>query len=180
MPNPYDTGTGGGGGRKLQSTGRTYRGGGDRLIRGLTGRGGYVPIKTGRRQGSQTNAQPFPDPPPTFKGTLPEWAVYWAFNTIGMKEGQAFEYLYYTPATPNGVDFYVYDSNLIIEIFGLYWHYQLGGFKIQSDLERQVRLEGMGYEYVVIDEDDAIKNPIYYVREALAGRDHSRLARGIV
>jgi very-short-patch-repair endonuclease len=145
----------------------------------LTGRGGYVPIRTGRRAGGQVNTQPFPDPPLTWTGTLPEWAIYWAFTALGMKEHEAFEYQYYTPATPNGVDFFYYDQNLVIEIYGIYWHYMQGGFKRESDLEREFRLEALGYEYVVIDEDDAIANPIYFLREALAGRDHSRLARGV-
>lgn len=176
-PNPYGDLIGG---RKLKQTGRAYRGGGDKAIRGLTGRGGYTPIKTGRRRGSLANAKPYPSPDLSWKGTEPEWAIYWAFGAIGKKEHQDFEYLYFTEATPNGVDFYVYDQNLIIEIFGLYWHYQLGGFKLQSDLERQIRLEGMGFQYMVIDEDDAMRAPIWYLREALAGRDHSRLKRGMV
>lgn len=167
------------GGRKLRASGRVYRGGGDRALRTLTGRGGYIPIKTGRRRGSLLDAKPFPDPPLAWNGTEPEWAIYWAFGAIGKKEYQDFEYLYFTEATPNGVDFYVYDQNLIIEIFGLYWHYQLGGFKLQDDLERQIRLEGLGFSYIVIDEDDAMRAPIYYLREALTGRDHSRLARGM-
>lgn len=172
--NPYETR----GGRSLDQTGRVYRGGGVARINPT--RNDYVPIRTGRRRGARTDTKAYPDMPPEWRGTEPEWAIYWAFNAIGMKEGQAFEYLYYTPATPNGVDFYVYDQNLIIEIFGLYWHYQLGGFKLQSDFERQVRLEGMGFSYVVIDEDDAVRAPIWVLREALAGRDHSRLARGAV
>jgi hypothetical protein len=168
------------GGRRLQQGGRVYRGGGDRAIRGLTGRGGYVPIRTGRRRGSPVDAKPYPEMPLSWKGTEPEWAIYWAFGSLGMKEHQAFEYLYFTDATPNGVDFYVYDQNLIIEIFGIYWHYNQGGFKLQSDLERQIRLEGMGFAYIVIDEDDAMRAPIHFLREALTGRDHSRLTRGAV
>lgn len=180
MPaNPYEQPDKGG--RRLQATGRVYRGGGDRLLRQLSGgRRGYVPIRTGRRRGSQIDTLPFPNPPLDWKGTEPEWAIYWAFTAIGYKERQQFEYLYYTPATPNGVDFYVYDQNLVIEIFGLYWHYQLGGFKLQDDLQRAIRLQSLGYEYIVIDEDDALRAPLFYVREALAGRDHSRLARGAV
>lgn len=175
MPkNPYETK----GGRALDQTGRVYRGGGVGRIN--PSRQDYVPIRTGRRRGSQTDQKPYPEIPDTWKGTEPEWAIYWAFGVLGMKEHQAFEYEYFTEVTPNGVDFYVYDTNLIIEIFGIYWHYQLGGFKIQGDLERQIRLEGMGFDYIVIDEDDALRAPIWVLREALAGRDHSRLARGAV
>lgn len=174
MPrNPYDPS-----GRGLDQTARVYRGGAAGRV--YSSRKNYVPIRTGRRQGSQPDTRAYPPMPLDWKGTEPEWAIYWAFNAIGMKEHQAFEYQYFTEATPNGVDFYVYDQNLIIEIFGLYWHYQLGGFKLQSDLERQIRLEAMGFDYIVIDEDDALRAPIYFVREALAGRDHSRLARGAV
>ncbi len=174
MPkNPYETG-----GRHLDQTGRQTRGGGANRIR--QNRAGYVPIRTGRRAGGQVSDRAYPEMSRDWRGTEPEWAIYWAFNAIGKKEHQDFEYLYFTPATPNGVDFYVYDTNLIIEIFGIYWHYQQGREKLQNDLARQVMLQGMGYEYVVIDEDDAIRAPIWVLREALAGRDHSRLARGLI
>jgi very-short-patch-repair endonuclease len=179
VPNPYSD-VSVVGGRKLQASGRVYRGGGDRFIRGLTRRSQYIPIRTGRRRESTIRTKEFPDPPLSWTGTVPEWAIYWAFIALGMKEGQHFEYEYYTPATPNGVDFYVYDQHLIIEIFGLYWHYQLGREKLGSDLERQIRLESMGYSYIVIDEDDIMRAPTYYLKEALAGRDHSRLARGAI
>lgn len=170
--NPYDEK----GGRDLKQTGRFRRGTG----LGPTSRKGYIPLRTGRRRGILGDAKPYPDPPLDWKGTQPEWAIYWAFGAIGYKEHQQFEYLYFTEATPNGVDFYVYDLNLIIEIFGIYWHYQVGQEKLQGDIERQIRLEGMGFSYMVIDEDDAMKAPIHFLREALAGRDHSRLARGAV
>ena len=35
-------------------------------------------------------------------------------------------------------------------------------------------IEGMGLTVIYIDEDDALRNALYYVQEAIRGIDHSR------
>lgn len=136
-------------------------------------------LRPGRRAGISggRKEQPFPDPPETWTGSLPEWAIYWAHLTMGKKPFQDFEYQYFFD--PGMIlDFWEYGLNIGIEVQGLYWHYMLGGWKIGNDLERKVRAESIGVQLIFIDEDDALESPIYYLREALAGRDHSRATRG--
>ena len=146
--------------------------------RELTPGANTVTFRTGRRAGlSSDTEQPFPDPPPTWLGTLPEWAIYWAHLVLGRKEGQDFAYQFMIDPGMI-VDFYEYDLNIVIEVQGLYWHYGQGGYKIGTDLERKINAEARGFQLIYIDEDDALESPIYYVREALLGRDHSRVTRG--
>jgi very-short-patch-repair endonuclease len=79
------------------------------------------------------------------------------------------------------IDFREYDVNILIEIQGLFWHYQgLDGFKVANDLDRKATIESLGYTLIYIDEDNANTDPVYYLREARAGRDWSRSARGAI
>lgn len=148
-----------------------------RYIQGET----YTPLRTGRSRKFGTSGkqeQPFPDPPLTWEGTLPEWACYWALNTLGLRERNEFEYQSFFDA---GIifDFFIFDLQLAIEIQGLFWHYEFGGgFQTQYDQERKVRAEAVGITLIYIDEDNILESPIYYTKEALAGRDHSRATRG--
>jgi hypothetical protein len=147
----------------------------------LFGRTGYFPARTGRRRGTRARQDPIPPPPPEWRGTLPEWRIYAAFLLLGLRDGEDFVYLYDfgLPDDPvNQVDFFVPAILLAIEIQGLYWHYVFGGFQPTNDRERRVYLESLGYTVVFIDEDAAIRDPVYYLREALQGRDHSRFAQG--
>jgi hypothetical protein len=45
------------------------------------------------------------------------------------------------------------------------------------DIERFQQLASYGIHLIFIDEEDALERPEYIVREALALRDHSKLAR---
>lgn len=137
-----------------------------------------ITFRVGRRAGiGGGKEQVFPDPPLTWQGSLPEWAVYWAHLVLKRKPGQDFEYQYVLD--PGMIlDFYEYDLQIGIEVQGLYWHYMLGGWKLEDDLQRKISAEARGLTLIFIDEDDALDSPIYYVREALQGRDHSRVTRG--
>lgn len=173
--------------RRKQRTTKAGARGSSEQLRGLTGRRGYRPIFTGRRRGGANPAseQPFPDPPATWLGTLPEWAIYWAHGVLGLREDQDFAYLFtygdgfinaYGPAQ---FDFYEYDLGVAIEIQGLFWHYEFGGrTKVLQDQERKARIESVGITLIFIDEDDALRDPIYFLRQARAGVDRSRVTRG--
>ena len=151
----------------------------NQILKKAVGGRNFAPIRTGRRRGAgSAKLQPFPDQPPTWKGTLPEWAVYWAHERLGLKQGADFEYLYQFDLAPNGVDFFEFDLQLVIEIQGLYWHYERGEHQVQNDLERRVRIESYGLMMVFIDEDHALADPVYYLKEARNYRDHSRANRG--
>src|SRR5262249_49332009 len=53
-------------------------------------------FRTGRRSGlaDPDKNQPFPDPPMSWLGTLPEWAIYWAHLSLGRKPDEDFQYQY--------------------------------------------------------------------------------------
>lgn len=153
----------------------------------LTGRAGYVPIRTGRRVGQGGGvAKAYPDKPETWLGSLPEWAIYWAHGVLKLKEHEDFEYLFYYGGVGEvdsfesaQFDFYEYDVGVAIEIQGLFWHYEFGGRrKVQQDAERKARAESSGLTLIFIDEDDALANPIHFLSLARNGIDRSRIARG--
>lgn len=125
--------------------------------------------------------EPAGDPPPSWTGTRPEWAVYWALNTLGFVEGQDFQYTanlsgvetsYYST-----VDFYLPNLHIGIEVQGSFWHYGLGSDKVYSDVLRKSLFAEQGVDVVFVDEPMALADPVFYVREALQGNDHSELSR---
>lgn len=166
---------------------RSSRGGRRALLGALAPftryRGGvpYIPIRTGRRTGSgvtgNTPSVPFPEPPGTFTGTRPEWAVYWAHGVLGRKEFIDFDYIFYS-AWGEQWDFFEYEQEIAIEIQGLFWHYEFQSGQKQNDQLRRIRAESFGITLIAIDEDHALADPVFYLREALAMRDHSRSAKG--
>lgn len=141
-----------------------------------------VAFKTGKRAGVAGPGQkaPYPPMPDTWLGSLPEWAIFWAHLALGLEPDEDFAYLYKLEEAPKGVDFFEFDLQLAIEIQGLYWHYGLGAAKQESDLERKIRIEALGIAVIFIDEDDALADPIYYLREARNGIDHSRSGTGMI
>ncbi len=115
-------------------------------------------------------------------GTTPELAVYGALVRLGFKPGEDFEF---QSAQFGGreikgglvADFRLYLPRIIINVQSQYWHYGNSGRMAQDRLQ-QLALESAGWHVVYIDEEDALRDVMYYVREALAGRDHSRMTRG--
>lgn len=153
-------------------------------LRKLFGRKGYFSVRTGRRQGTYRQ-DPIPPPPPEFSGTLPEWRFLWAHWQLGLSENDQFQYLYNAgnPEAESGkteIDFMELDVGIAIQIQGFYYHYVgFDGFTQSNDLEKRVALESLGYSVVAVDEEDAIKDPVFYLRAARQGRDLSRFGRGL-
>jgi hypothetical protein len=151
-------------------------------LRTFFGRQKYFAVFAGVRRGVLVDAKP-PLPPPYWLGTRPEWSIFWAHMVMGFQEHREFEYKYNLTAVfavsgKTQIDFYERDVQVLIEIQGLFWHYVgLDGFKIFNDLDRKQAVEGLGHTLVYIDEDHANTDPVFYLREARAGRDHSRAAR---
>lgn len=141
-----------------------------------------IKIKTGARRGVGGPGQksPYPPMPLDWLGTLPEWAIYWAHLSLGLKPELDFAYVYKLEEAPRGVDFFEFDLQMAIEIQGLYWHYGFGAAKQLNDLERKIRLEALGITVIFIDEDHALQDPVYFLREARNGVDHSRASTGMV
>lgn len=113
--------------------------------------------------------------------TKPEWAVWWGLLVNGLKPEIDFTYVatlmgsgasYYSTT-----DFLLPDHLIAIEVQGEFWHYGQGSNKQMHDRMRYVALAQQGYLLIFIDEDDALSRPQWVVREALAGRDHSKLTR---
>ena len=126
--------------------------------------------------------EPAGDPPQDWPGTRPEWAVYWALMVLGLEPGVDFDYRVRMPELEarryGEVDFLVWQAGVAIEVQGTFWHYGVGRDKQTSDALRRALVESAGLILVAIDEEDALADPLYYVREALQGRDHSQAREG--
>lgn len=121
----------------------------------------------------------FPDAPANWGGSKPEWAIYWALTQLKLQEGVDFSY---QVAWSGGrqerggmvIDFYIWSLNLGISIQSVYYHYANTTDRGIDEMNR-AQAEAGGLTMVYIDEEDALRNPIYYAKEALAGRDYSRM-----
>lgn len=119
---------------------------------------------------------PWLTPPAEWPGSGAEWAVYWALQ--GLRE----EFQYQVPllggrveAGGTVVDFFLPQYLLIIRVQGVHWHYEINSARARDDILK-LALESKGFEVIDIDEDDALRDPIYYTKEALRGQDHSKRA----
>lgn len=123
--------------------------------------------------------------PPGFVGTYPEFLVYWALTKLGYQPDLDFTFQSSQlgvrwEAGAAVVDFLISNRTppLVIRVQGMYWHYEQGTDKQALDLIQKQELELHGLEVVDVDEDDIVRNPIYYVQQALAGIDLSQAAKG--
>jgi hypothetical protein len=127
--------------------------------------------------------EPAGDPPADWPGTRPEWAVYWALKQLGLEEGIDFFYLQSTWSVGRDyfsqLDFFLPAYRVGIEIQGEFWHYGQGSEKVEQDQLRRALYAGLDITVVFIDEPDALADPVFYVKEAIAGRDHSLVGRGL-
>ncbi len=121
----------------------------------------------------------YPAAPANWAGSKPEWAIYWALTqSLKMVEGEDFYYQWdvYGGRTQYGgavVDFFVPDLMVAIGVQSKFYHSQVVAQRMQDEMIR-MSLEGDGVRLVYIDETDAINDPVYYTKEALAGVDHSK------
>jgi hypothetical protein len=124
-----------------------------------------------------------PPAPTTFQGSDLEWMVYWAL-TVPLKRipNQDFTFqsaLYGGKHIFGGivVDFLMNDgTNIGIDIEGEYWHYG-NSEDMANAIIRRERVAAAGITLIFIDGHDIQSNVVYYVQEALAGIDHSRISR---
>lgn len=126
---------------------------------------------------------PYPPPPADWRGDLPEWAIYWAATAkLGLEEGPDFRV-----QTPLGggrnafggqvLDFVFDPAQIVVRVQGEYVHYELGQAKIALDQEGRVAIAESTYQSVDIDAEDAVKNPVGFLKDALLGIDRSKGAR---
>lgn len=121
---------------------------------------------------------PWQTPPAEFQGSGAEWAIYWALSSL--KEDFQFQVPLMGGRIEAGgtvVDFYLPAYLLLIRVQGIHWHYEIQPQRAQDDILK-LALESKGFQVIDIDEDMALRDPIYYTKEALRGQDHSRRAGG--
>jgi hypothetical protein len=124
-------------------------------------------------------APTIPEPPADWIGSRPEFAIWWALLRLGMKDRFSYQTARMGGRLTKGgavLDFFIPEFNLAINVQSTYWHYATTSQRMAGELQR-AQLEGMGINIIYIDEEDALRDPLYYVKEALEGRDHSRMAR---
>ena len=123
------------------------------------------------------------DPNSKEAGSESEIAVFNALLRLGKRPGVDFTFQskHFGGRVDKGgriLDFEIYEPPLGINVQGVYYHYEKGSAIIQSDIQTRAFLASMGITLIFIDEDDALEDAGYYVREALQGKDHSRLGAG--
>ena len=73
-----------------------------------------------------------------------------------------------------------FDVNIGIDVQGFFAHYKLGADKQALDTDQLIELEARGVNMIFIDDNDAETDPIFYLKEARNGIDHSLRGRGLV
>lgn len=114
-------------------------------------------------------------PPLDWDGSKAEWAIYWAHKYAVPVRGEeggdwVFQGLLFGQFLPAGFvpDFIEYDLKVTIDIDE--GEVEPGIERFRATILRALRPP---YTHVIIDMDDALNNPIFYLNEALAGRSYS-------
>ena len=120
--------------------------------------------------------------PPGWAGSVPEYIAYQAFIGLGKRPDEDFTYqspLMGGRMEKGGVilDFLFRNPpDLAVNVQGVYYHYEFGVEVRARDTMARAAMAGSGVMLVFIDDDDLMRDPEYYCREALNYRDHSRMA----
>ena len=122
--------------------------------------------------------------PSNWEGSIPEYVAYQTFVRLGKEPGQDFTYqspLLGGRLDKGGfiIDFMFTDPpDLAVNVQGVYYHYEFGVEARARDIMARASLAGQNLTLIFIDDDDLIRDPTFYCREALNYRDHSRLGGG--
>ena len=122
--------------------------------------------------------------PPNWAGSLPEYVAYQTFIELGLEPGV--DFTYQSPLMGGRMEKggFVLDflfnkpPDLAVNVQGVYYHYEFGVEAKARDVMARASLAGQNLTLIFIDDDDLIRDPKYYCREALNYRDHSRLGGG--
>lgn len=110
-----------------------------------------------------------------FVGTTPEILVY---NELARRKidfiPQSYQFGGRTALGGAVVDALIPSLGLAINVQSSYYHYQ-NPIRLQQDRMLQLEMEAQGITVIYIDEEDARRNVSWYVSEALAGRDWSKM-----
>ena len=122
--------------------------------------------------------------PSTWEGSVPEYIAYKTFVELGLEPGQ--DFTYQSPLLGGRLDKggFVIDfifqepPFLAVNVQGVYYHYEFGVEAKARDVMARASLAGQNITLIFIDDDDLMRDPRFYCREALNYRDHSRLGGG--
>ncbi len=122
--------------------------------------------------------------PPTWEGSVPEYVAYQAFIQLGPEPGK--DFTYQSPHLGGRMDKggfvldFLFDDppDLAVNVQGVYYHYEFGVEAKARDLMARASMAGQNITLIFIDDDDLMKDPRFYCREALNYKDHSRLGGG--
>jgi hypothetical protein len=122
--------------------------------------------------------------PSNWEGSVPEYVAYQTFIQLGREPGQ--DFTYQSPLMGGRMDkggfvidfMFTNPPDLAVNVQGVYYHYEFGVETKARDVVARASLAGQNVTLIFIDDDDLLRDPTYYCREALAYRDHSRLGGG--
>jgi hypothetical protein len=122
--------------------------------------------------------------PSNWAGSLPEYIAYRTFIELGLEPGV--DFTYQSPLMGGRMDkggvildfLFNNPPDLAVNVQGVYYHYEFGVEAKARDVMARSALAGQNITLVFIDDDDLLRDPEYYCREALNYRDHSRLGGG--
>ena len=122
--------------------------------------------------------------PSNWEGSVPEYVAYRTFIQLGLEPGH--DFTYQSPLMGGRMDkggfvidfLFTNPPDLAVNVQGLYYHYEFGVETKARDVVVRASLAGQNVTLIFIDDDDLLRDPTYYCREALAYRDHSRLGGG--
>ena len=119
--------------------------------------------------------------PANWPGSVPEYIAHEAFVSLGKIPDQ--DFTYQAPRMGGRMDkggaildfLFMDPPDLSVNIQGVYYHYEFGVEQKGRDVMARAQMAGQGITLIFIDDDDLMRDPEYYCREALQYRDHSRL-----
>ena len=125
--------------------------------------------------------------PPNWEGSGPEYVAYQTFISLGKTPGE--DFTYQSPLMGGRIDkggfvidfMFTNPPDLGVNVQGVYYHYTKypGGVESKArDVLARASMAGENITLIFIDDDDLLHDPVYYCREALNYRDHSRLGGG--
>ena len=128
--------------------------------------------------------QPKINVPDTWQGSEPEYLAYQTFIQLGREPGK--DFTYQSPLMGGRMDKggviidFLFDDppELAVNVQGVYYHYEFGVEAKARDIMARASMAGQNITLIFIDDDDLVKDPRFYCREALNYKDHSRLGGG--
>ena len=125
------------------------------------------------------SVQKLPEIPTWWVGSIPEYLVFNALLKLGYKNRFIYQSAQMGGRLAKGgvvIDFEIPELNLAINVQSAYYHYATTPLSVRGALQK-AQLESMGMTVIFIDEDDILRDALYYVKEALNFRDHSMFGR---